>query len=180
MLIICLLAGAAYGIYYFVFMPQAVVEQEPDEPVMEDTMTVQPPSDSATLEGDMLALPDETNAHHAEMEREIIADPRVVGRWHERDYPTHYRVYYDDACDEHGFFWGKEWNEDDDVMEEDLIYHGNGWFKWRIEKKHFVEIHIDDQNNIQVPIEIAYANLTDTTLNLYNGSIQYLFQRIPD
>ena len=44
--------------------------------------------------------------------------------------PQWYKVYYDDYDEEEHLFWGKEWDESDNVEEEDLNYHGNGWFRW--------------------------------------------------
>lgn len=179
-IIICLIGAAALGMYYLFSAPHPVVEEDTKESVEVEASVVKQTSDSETIEGDVLVAPDGTNARRAEMEQEIVADPRVVGKWCEADMPTHYRVYYDDACDEEGFFWAKEWNEDDDVYEEDLIYHGNGWFKWKMNKHHFIEIHIGDQNNLQVPIMVAFSNLSDSTLNLLNGGMQYRFQRMPE
>ena len=57
------------------------------------------------------------------------ADPLIVGRWHNTANPQWHKVFYDDY-DGEGCYWGKEWDEKDDVNEEDLNYHGNGWFRW--------------------------------------------------
>lgn len=59
-----------------------------------------------------------------------VADPRVVGKWQNAANPGWYKVYYDDYDEKEKLFWGKEWDESDDVYEEDLMYHGNGWFRW--------------------------------------------------
>lgn len=58
------------------------------------------------------------------------ADPLIVGKWQNADNPQWYKVYYDDYDEEEHLFWGKEWDENDNVEEEDLNYHGNGWFRW--------------------------------------------------
>ena len=57
------------------------------------------------------------------------ADPLMVGRWKNMDNTGWHKVYYDDD-DGEGHYWGKEWDETDDVQEEDLAFHGNGWFRW--------------------------------------------------
>jgi hypothetical protein len=57
------------------------------------------------------------------------ADPLMVGRWTSMANASWHKVYYDDD-DGEGHYWGKEWDEADDVLEEDLSYHGNGWFRW--------------------------------------------------
>ena len=58
-----------------------------------------------------------------------------------------YCAYYDAD----GFFWGKEWDESDDVHEEDLNYHGNGWFLWKKDGKLLTELHNMDVQNVKVP-----------------------------
>jgi hypothetical protein len=58
------------------------------------------------------------------------ADSMLVGKWQNADNPQWYKAYYDDYDEEAKLFWGKEWDEREDVMEEDLNYHGNGWFRW--------------------------------------------------
>lgn len=79
------------------------------------------------------------------------ADARLVGEWTNDDNPQWHKVYYDDYDDESGYYWGKEWNEAEDVFEEDLVYHGNGWFRWKIEGKRMVhELHCMDSYNIPV------------------------------
>lgn len=57
------------------------------------------------------------------------ADPLMVGRWKSMADSGWHKVYYDDD-DGEGHYWGKEWDEGDDVLEEDLSFHGNGWFRW--------------------------------------------------
>lgn len=59
-----------------------------------------------------------------------VADSLIVGKWQNKDNPHWYKVYYDDYDEEQKLFWGKEWDESEDVQEEDLNYHGNGWFRW--------------------------------------------------
>ena len=61
------------------------------------------------------------------------ADPVMVGNWLSVEKPGWYKVYYDDD-DGEGRYWGKEWDTNEDVMEEDLSYHGNGWFRWEKNK----------------------------------------------
>ena len=79
------------------------------------------------------------------------ADPLMVGKWQNADNPQWYKVYYDDPDDdEEGFFWGKEWNEADDVLEEDLMYHGNGWFRWKKDSKKLTELHTMDVRNVPI------------------------------
>lgn len=78
------------------------------------------------------------------------ADPYIVGLWQEASNPQWYKAYYDDAAED-GFYWGKEWQENDDVFEEDLAYHGNGWFKWKREKNELIELHVMTMSKAVVP-----------------------------
>lgn len=79
-----------------------------------------------------------------------VADPDIVGTWRNADNPQWYKVYYDDYEGD-GYFWGKMWDEAEDVYEEDLTYHGNGWFLWRKEGKELKELHQMDLGNASVP-----------------------------
>ena len=67
------------------------------------------------------------------------ADPMMVGKWQNTENEGWYKEYYDDYADD-GMYWGKEWNEKDDVFEEDLIYHRNGWFRWAKNGKELKEL----------------------------------------
>ena len=78
------------------------------------------------------------------------ADPLIVGTWQNTRNPGWYKVYYDDY-DSDGYYWGKEWDEAEDVFEEDLSYHGNGWFRWRKEGKNLKELHHMDVNQAVIP-----------------------------
>lgn len=59
-----------------------------------------------------------------------IVDKKIVGKWQNTDNPQWFKVYYEDYDKETKTFWGKEWDENEDVYETDLNYHGNGWFRW--------------------------------------------------
>jgi len=78
------------------------------------------------------------------------ADTTVLGRWQNDDNPQWFKVYYDDY-DGDGFYWGKEWNESEDVQEYDLNYHGNGWFRWHSDGKQLIEMHVMDVQSVVVP-----------------------------
>ena len=91
-----------------------------------------------------------TNTHVVFEDETPIADPAIVGRWQNAANPQWIRVYLDDY-DGDGFFWGKEWDEAEDVHEEDLNYHGNGWFRWRIDKHQLLEMHTMDAQDTPIP-----------------------------
>jgi len=79
------------------------------------------------------------------------ADTLMVGKWQNAENPKWYKVYCDDPDDDdEGYFWGKEWDESDEVFEEDLMYHGNGWFRWRKEKNQLTELHTMDAQDVPI------------------------------
>lgn len=95
------------------------------------------------------------------------ADPMMVGKWHNIQNPQWHKVYYDDYDEDEKLFWGKEWDEADDVYEEDLDYHGNGWFRW--EKKDNVLREYATMSTRDVPIHRGYTirKLTSDSLIYY-------------
>ena len=106
------------------------------------------------------------------------ADPAIVGKWQNNVNPQWFRVYYDDY-DGDGFFWGKEWDEADDVHEEDLNYHGNGWFRWRRDGKQLLEMHTMDVHDVPIPkcwkvhTESLPQNLILTSIDANNNCLQF-------
>lgn len=82
------------------------------------------------------------------------ADPMMVGIWQCTDKKGWYKVYYDDYDEDTKLFWGKEWDESEDVQEEDLNYHGNGWFRW--ERKRCVLREYATMDTHDVPIHRKY------------------------
>lgn len=94
-------------------------------------------------------------------EPERVANPLLVGQWQE-DGTQHYKIYLDDACDEESYFWGKEWDEAQGILEEDLSYHGNGWFKWSKTHNELIEIYVSEQGNVVVPTRYMINQLNDS------------------
>lgn len=93
------------------------------------------------------------------------ADSRFVGRWQCADDMHWHKVYYDDY-DANGYYWGKEWHEDENVKETDLIFHGNGWFKWKIENKTLHEMHCMDVSSVTVPKQYIFNCKEQNVLQL--------------
>ena len=94
--------------------------------------------------------------HVAQLEDGVpVADSLIVGKWQNKDNPYWYKVYYDDFDEEQKLFWGKEWDESEDVLEEDLNYHGNGWFRWEKRGKVLYECATMDVRD--VPIHRFYT-----------------------
>lgn len=92
------------------------------------------------------------------------ADPLMVGKWQSTTNPHWYKVYYDDYDEDEHLFWGKEWNEAEEVFEEDLNYHGNGWFRWEKKGKTLREYATMDARD--VPIHRVYTVRVLTTDSL--------------
>ncbi|MBR3566391.1 MAG: hypothetical protein IKN91_08725 [Paludibacteraceae bacterium] len=78
------------------------------------------------------------------------ADAYLVGLWREASNPLWFKAYYDDYADD-GYYLGKEWQENEGVFEEDLSYHGNGWFKWKRDGNKMIEFHVLTMSKVLVP-----------------------------
>jgi hypothetical protein len=91
------------------------------------------------------------------------ADPLMVGKWKNMDNHGWYKVYYDDD-DGEGHYWGKEWDESDEVFEEDLSFHGNGWFRWTKSNDTLYEYSTMDFRD--VPIAHIYIIKAFDSLNI--------------
>lgn len=97
------------------------------------------------------------------------ADSLIVGKWRNSENPQWYKVYYDDYDEYERLFWGKEWDESEDVYEEYLNYHGNGWFRW--EKKGNTLYEYATMDVRDVPIAKLYTLLLSS-----NDSLAYCEQ----
>ena len=106
------------------------------------------------------------------------ADPLMVGRWYSVENNGWHKVYYDDD-DGEGHYWGKEWDEGDDVLEEDLGFHGNGWFRWNKNQDTLIEYSTMDFRD--VPIAHIYVLTVYDSLNIgmaeSNGRSIYTFTK---
>jgi hypothetical protein len=93
----------------------------------------------------------------------------LQGLWLENGDETfgHYVRFTADLSDETGYYWGCEWTESDDVHEADLVYHGNGWFKYSFVSAELIEIHKMDQGWADIPKVYTVSALTDSELKYY-------------
>ena len=67
------------------------------------------------------------------------------------------------------------------VYEDDLVYHGNGWFKYRLNEKELLEIHKMDYGWADIPKVYIVSILTSSNLNYYEKdqtSIKFKFTKI--
>lgn len=79
----------------------------------------------------------------------------------------HYVRFTEDVSDEAGYYWGCEWTEEEDVHEEDLVFHGNGWFKYSFKSAELIEIHKMDYDWADIPKVYTVSALTDSELKYY-------------
>lgn len=120
-----------------------------------------------------------TNANYSFEDGFPSADPAMVGKWQNVDNPQWYKVYYDDYDDD-GFFWGKEWSEDEDVFEEDLPYHGNGWYRWRKNGKALEERHVMSIRDVPIKKQWRVKAMPDSLVLLdpETRKPRYSFRRV--
>ena len=169
------LCVAAAVVYVVVCLPDKLVTP-PDTPVVDGE------SESDVLQPQVVEEPDSSHSTNniIVFEDEFTADPMMVGKWQNTENPGWYQVFYDDYDDEN-FFWGKEWDESDDVMEEDLRYHGNGWFRWRKDGKSLLEVAVQDQHSGDIPHEYTIRRISDDVLELEEKDARhriFLFNKI--
>lgn len=143
-LVSCVILLAAGGIYYYLSsaadssLPDSSAKSEEQITETEEQITVAEdgPSTNATIR----------------FVETSEADPMLVGYWQNIENPNWFKAYYDDEDeDETGVFWGKEWDETDGTMEEDLSWHGNGWFKWQRTTIGILERYRMDISESEVP-----------------------------
>ncbi len=119
--------AVAAGVVWYAGMRASSETEKATEPEAEPTPTA---AEGQAQSGGIM-LNDHTTHGIVYFAREQAeADPMLMGKWRNTDNTQWYKVFYDDYDEEEELFWGKEWNEADDVAEEDLRYHGNGWFRW--------------------------------------------------
>ena len=78
--------------------------------------------------------------------------------------PVKFVRFTSEVDDSGEYKYGREWNEDDDVYEEDLLPYGNGWFKYKLVKSDLTEIHLMDNGGAEIPKIYVVTKLTDTAL----------------
>ncbi|MBQ6790278.1 MAG: hypothetical protein IJP76_02345 [Paludibacteraceae bacterium] len=105
----------------------------------------------------------------------------LQGLWQENK-TMHYVRFTTENSEETGYLYGREWDEADDVFEEDLVFHGNGWFKYKFEKNgNLTEIHLMDNGGAEIPKIYVVTLLTDTDLSYYekdHKSIKFTFTKV--
>ena len=91
----------------------------------------------------------------------------IVGLWLE-DGTQHYVRFTTEQADS-TYQYGYEWHEDEEGTENDVLKdkHGNGWFKWLLEKPQLTEIHLMSNGGADIPKIYTITKLTETELQYY-------------
>ena len=99
----------------------------------------------------------------------------LQGLWQENN-TEHFIRFTTEQSDEAGFLYGREWHEDEDVIEQDLIdsreelgHPGNGWFKYEFKTSggDLTEIHLTDNDGTEIPKIYVVSILNDSELSYY-------------
>lgn len=91
----------------------------------------------------------------------------LQGLWEENG-TQHYVRFTNEQSDETGYLYGREWDEAEEVYEEDLVYHGNGWFKYEFKTTgDLTEIHLMDNGGAELPKVYVVSTLTSSQLSYY-------------
>jgi hypothetical protein len=98
----------------------------------------------------------------------------LQGLWEENN-TQHYVRFTTESSDETGYLYGREWDEAEETVEQDLLdaretlgYPGNGWFKYKFETVgNLTEIHLMDNGGAEIPKSYVVSKLTSTELQYY-------------
>ncbi len=84
---------------------------------------------------------------------------------------NYFRFTSENVANEAPYQWGYEWTENTEdpslsTEESDVLAdrHGNGWFKYKIERSELTEIHMMSVSEAMIPKVFAIMRLTDTDL----------------
>ena len=69
------------------------------------------------------------------------------------------------------YLFGYEWDEGEDVKPEDLKYHGNGWFKWKLVEAELNELHLMDNEGAPIPKIYTISKLTSSEM-VYQDNVK--------
>ena len=92
--------------------------------------------------------------------------------------PVKFVRFTSEVDDSGEYKYGREWNEDDDVYEEDLLPYGNGWFKYKLVKRDLTEIHLMDNDGAEEPKVYVVQKLTEYELTYKDnfGKTHYYYK----
>ena len=149
--VLLLVAVAAAGaVTWYVLRDEQPAQEQPEQDEVETGVTT---SDGFSTDA-VIFMEDEMPE----------ADPMIVGNDYDED---------------EQLFWGKEWDESEDVLEEDLKYHGNGWFRWEKKGKELCEYSTMDYRDVPIAkiYEITYLDSTTIAYHEKSRRQPYRFTR---
>lgn len=91
----------------------------------------------------------------------------LQGKWCKDGTQEFKRFTTSPVTDDAGYFWGCEWNEAEDVHESDLVFHGDGWFKYKLTEDQLREVHMTDYGWTDIPQEYVLTLLTTTKMTYH-------------
>ena len=94
---------------------------------------------------------------------ESFSQSDLHGLWLEEG-TQHYVRFLSEKADTATFEWGKEWDVAQKVTEDKLVYHGNGWFKWKLVEAELKELHLMDNDGAPIPKIYTVTKLTSSEL----------------
>ena len=98
-----------------------------------------------------------------QMEQPSFQEADLLGLW--KDAGQEAFVRFTTEADPTGEYkYGREWNEDEGILESDLKPYGNGWFKYKLVQNDLKEIHLMDNSSAEIPKVYIVLQLTEDVL----------------
>lgn len=159
-------AAVGIGIYWYLTQATPDIKETTEEPTEKDVETTDVVVEEPSEEGEMVMIEAEEIVEITEetnglvMFEDLTLDTMMLGKWQHAIDTGWYRVYtMEPAGDD--YYWGREWNTSDDILEEDLTPYGNGWFKWKKDGDNVVELHMTENQIVSVPYEYKMLRLSN-------------------
>ena len=166
LLILLSCAAVGIGIYWYLTQATPDIKETTEEPTEKDVETTDVVVEEPSVEGEMVMVEAEEIVEITEetnglvMFEDLALDTMMLGKWQHAIDTGWYRVYtMEPAGDD--YYWGREWNTSDDILEEDLTPYGNGWFKWKKDGNNVVELHMTEHQIVSVPYEYKMLRLSN-------------------
>lgn len=166
LLILLSCAAVGIGIYWYVTQATPDIKETTEEPTEKDVETTDVVVEELSVEGEIVMVEAEEIVEITEqtnglvMFEDLALDTMMLGKWQHAIDTGWYRVYtMEPAGDD--YYWGREWNTSDDILEEDLTPYGNGWFKWKKDGDNVVELHMTENQIVSVPYEYKMLRLSN-------------------
>lgn len=166
LLILLSCAAVGIGIYWYLTQATPDIKETTEEPTEKDVETTDVVVEELSVEGEIVMVEAEEIVEITEqtnglvMFEDLALDTMMLGKWQHAIDTGWYRVYtMEPAGDD--YYWGREWNTSDDILEEDLTPYGNGWFKWKKDGDNVVELHMTENQIVSVPYEYKMLRLSN-------------------